>query len=83
MPQMAESQVLVIPFVERMPRPLMVENNRSMSWITDLLTGIPLRKRPSGGGLRLVLPVSSLHLVFSVFYTWFSPASVSGETISR
>ena len=41
---MAETQVStrkMVPFEERMPRPPLVENNRSMAWITDLIAGVP------------------------------------------
>jgi hypothetical protein len=43
---MAEAPATMIPVVERMPRPPMVEEHRSMSWITDRLAGIPQRKTP-------------------------------------
>jgi hypothetical protein len=37
---MAESQARLITFVERVPRPPLVEQFRSMSWITDRLAGM-------------------------------------------
>ena len=43
---MAKAQARMVPFVERLPRPPLVEQLRSMSWITDRLAGIPLRKTP-------------------------------------
>ena len=46
---MAETQVStqkMVPFEERLPRPPLVENNRSMAWITDLIAGVPDRKTP-------------------------------------
>jgi len=39
---MAEAHATMIPFVERMPRPPMVEQHRTKSWITDRLAEIPL-----------------------------------------
>ena len=44
---MAETHApATVPFEERMPRPPMVLNNRSMSWITNLIAGIPEQKTP-------------------------------------
>jgi hypothetical protein len=43
---MAESQARMIAFVERMPSPPLVEQFRSMSWMTDRLADIPQRKTP-------------------------------------
>jgi hypothetical protein len=47
---MAEAPATMIPFVERMPRPPLVENHRSMSWISARLADIPREKTPFGGG---------------------------------
>jgi hypothetical protein len=43
---MAESEARMVHFVERMPRPPLVEQHRSMSWISDRLADIAPRKTP-------------------------------------
>jgi Ni/Fe-hydrogenase subunit HybB-like protein len=43
---MAEPNATMTPFIQRMPRPPLVENNRSMHWITNLIAGAVEQKTP-------------------------------------
>ena len=69
---MAETQVSapkMVPFVERMPRPPYVENNRSMAWITDLIAGVPERKTPLWWFIAIGITGSIAAFgVFCIFY---------------
>src|ERR1700740_376894 len=82
---MAESQARLIAFVERMPRPPLVEQFRSMSWITDRLAGIPQRKTPLWWWFeRFAIIALSLHRDFvpsswGMYYpTWVDVSTYVG-----
>ncbi|MBV9874030.1 MAG: polysulfide reductase NrfD [Verrucomicrobia bacterium] len=82
---MAETQVSapkMVPFVERMPRPPLVENNRSMAWITDLIAGVPERKTPLWWFIAIAITGSiSAFGVFCIFYLLFTGVGVWGNNI--
>ena len=80
---MAETRATMIPFVERMPRPPMVEEHRSMSWITDRLAGIPLGQTPVWWWCTIAVTGRWPLLVSSVSFICFSPEWASGEIISQ
>ena len=82
---MAETQVSapkMVPFVERMPRPPLVENNRSMAWITDLIAGVPERKTPLWWFIAIGITGSIAAFgVFCIFYLLFTGVGVWGNDI--
>ena len=82
---MAETQVSapkMVPFVERMPRPPLVENNRSMAWITDLIAGVPERKTPLWWFIAISITGSVAAFgVFCIFYLLFTGVGVWGNNI--
>ena len=43
---MADTEAKMVPFVERMPRPPLVESSRSMASVTNLIAGGVERKTP-------------------------------------
>jgi Ni/Fe-hydrogenase subunit HybB-like protein len=79
---MAEPPATMIPFVERMPRPPMVEEHRSMSWITDRLAGIPQRKTPLWWWCSVAVTGSLASFgVFCILYLLFTGVGVWGNNI--
>jgi hypothetical protein len=79
---MAEPPATMIPFVERMPRPPMVEKHRSMSWITDRLAGIPQRGTPLWWSCAVALVGSLASFgVFCILYLLFTGVGVWGNNI--
>jgi Ni/Fe-hydrogenase subunit HybB-like protein len=82
---MAETQVSppkMVPFVERMPRPPLVENNRSMAWITDLIAGVPESKTPRWWFIAIAITGSIAAFgVFCIFYLLFTGVGVWGNNI--
>jgi Ni/Fe-hydrogenase subunit HybB-like protein len=82
---MAETQVSapkMVPFVERMPRPPYVENNRSMAWITDLIAGVPERKTPLWWFIAIGITGSLAAFgVSCIFYLLFTGVGVWGNDI--
>ena len=82
---MAETQVSapkMVPFVERMPRPPYVENNRSMAWITDLIAGVPESKTPLWWFIAIGITGSIAAFgVFCIFYLLFTGVGVWGNDI--
>jgi Ni/Fe-hydrogenase subunit HybB-like protein len=82
---MAETQVSapkMVPFVERMPRPPLVENNRSMAWITDLIAGVPEGKTPLWWFIAIAITGSIAAFgVFCIFYLLFTGVGVWGNNI--
>jgi molybdopterin-containing oxidoreductase family membrane subunit len=82
---MAETQVSapkMVPFVERMPRPPLVENNRSMAWLTDLIAGVPERKTPLWWFIAIAITGSIAAFgVFCIFYLLFTGVGVWGNNI--
>jgi Ni/Fe-hydrogenase subunit HybB-like protein len=82
---MAETQVSapqMVPFEERMPRPPLVENNRSMAWITDLIAGVPDRKTPLWWFISIAITGSIAAFgVFCILYLLFTGVGVWGNDI--
>jgi Ni/Fe-hydrogenase subunit HybB-like protein len=82
---MAETQVSapkMVPFVERMPRPPLVENNRSMAWITDLIAGVPESKTPLWWFIAIGITGSLAAFgVFCILYLLFTGVGVWGNNI--
>lgn len=79
---MAETRATMIPFVERMPRPPMVEEHRSMSWITDRLAGIPLGQTPVWWWCTIAVTGSLAAFgVFCILYLLFTGVGVWGNNI--
>jgi Ni/Fe-hydrogenase subunit HybB-like protein len=82
---MAETQVSapkMVPFVERMPRPPLVENNRSMAWITDLIAGVPESKTPLWWFIAIGITGSIAAFgVFCILYLLFTGVGVWGNNI--
>jgi Ni/Fe-hydrogenase subunit HybB-like protein len=79
---MAESQARMIAFVERMPRPPLVEQFRSMSWITDRLAGIPQRKTPLWWWCAIAISGSVASFgIFCILYLLFTGVGVWGNNI--
>jgi hypothetical protein len=79
---MAEAPATMIPFVERMPRPPMVERHRSMSWITERLAGIPQRKTPLWWWCSIAITGSLASFgVFCILYLLFTGVGVWGNNI--
>ena len=82
---MAETQVSapkMVPFVERMPRPPLVENNRSMAWLTDLIAGVPESKTPLWWFIAISITGSIAAFgVFCIIYLLFTGVGVWGNNI--
>src|SRR5215469_11162586 len=73
---------VVIPCAEAMPRPAMVENNRSMHWITSLLAGIPERRAPRWWwGAIAVTGSFATFGVFCIIYLLWTGVGVWGNNI--
>jgi len=80
---MAETQApATVPFEERMPRPPMVLNNRSMSWITNLIAGIPEQKTPLWWYITIAITGSFAGFgVLCILYLLFTGVGVWGNNI--
>jgi Ni/Fe-hydrogenase subunit HybB-like protein len=80
---MAETQApATVPFEERMPRPPMVLNNRSMSWITNLIAGIPEQKTPLWWYITIGITGSIAGFgVLCILYLLFTGVGVWGNNI--
>lgn len=80
---MAETQApATVPFEERMPRPPMVLNNRSMSWITNLIAGIPEQKTPLWWYITIAITGSVAGFgVLCILYLLFTGVGVWGNNI--
>jgi Ni/Fe-hydrogenase subunit HybB-like protein len=80
---MAETHTAAtVPFEERMPRPPMVLNNRSMSWITNLIAGIPEQKTPLWWYITIAITGSFAAFgVFCILYLLFTGVGVWGNNI--
>lgn len=82
MAELAESAASTVPFEERMPRPPLVENNRSMPWISDLICGIVERKTPRWWYVSIAITGSIAAFgVFCIFYLLFTGVGVWGNNI--
>ncbi|HEY0792161.1 MAG TPA: hypothetical protein VGD78_13945, partial [Chthoniobacterales bacterium] len=74
---MAEPALSTVAFEERMPRPPLVENHRSMAWITDLICGIPESKTPRWWYITIAITGSIAGFgVFCLFYLLFTGVGV-------
>ncbi len=80
---MAETHApATVPFEERLPRPPMVLNNRSMSWITNLIAGIPEQKTPLWWYITIAITGSIAAFgVFCILYLLFTGVGVWGNNI--
>ncbi len=80
---MAETHTAAtVPFEERMPRPPMVLNNRSMSWITNLIAGIPEQKTPLWWYITIAITGSFAAFgVSCILYLLFTGVGVWGNNI--
>jgi molybdopterin-containing oxidoreductase family membrane subunit len=80
---MAETHApATVPFEERMPRPPMVLNNRSMSWITNLIAGIPEQKTPLWWYITIAITGSFAGFgVLCILYLLFTGVGVWGNNI--
>jgi Ni/Fe-hydrogenase subunit HybB-like protein len=80
---MAEIQApATVPFEERMPRAPMVLNNRSMSWITNLIAGIPEQKTPLWWYITIAITGSVAGFgVLCILYLLFTGVGVWGNNI--
>lgn len=82
---MAETQVSapeMVPFEERMPRPPLVQNHRSMAWITDLIAGASERKTPLWWFISIAITGSIAAFgVFCILYLLFTGVGVWGNDI--
>ena len=80
---MAETHApATVPFEETMPRPPMVLNNRSMSWITNLIAGIPEQKTPLWWYITIGITGSIAGFgVFCILYLLFTGVGVWGNNI--
>jgi Ni/Fe-hydrogenase subunit HybB-like protein len=80
---MAETHApATVPFEERMPRPPMVLNNRSMSWITNLIAGIPEQKTPLWWYITIAITGSVAGFgVLCILYLLFTGVGVWGNNI--
>ncbi len=82
---MAETQVSapeMVPFEERMPRPPLVENNRSMAWLTDLIAGVPESKTPLWWFIAIAITGSIATFgVLCILYLLFTGVGVWGNNI--
>ncbi|MBV9490148.1 MAG: polysulfide reductase NrfD, partial [Verrucomicrobia bacterium] len=71
-----------VPFEERMPRPPLVENHRSMAWISDLICGIVESKTPKWWYITTAITGSFAAFgVFCIFYLLFTGVGVWGNNI--
>jgi Ni/Fe-hydrogenase subunit HybB-like protein len=76
---MSDSHVPSTAFVERMPRPPLVENNRSMSWISNLICGIVEMKTPLWWWVATSISGSIAGFgVFCILYLLFTGVGVWG-----
>jgi Ni/Fe-hydrogenase subunit HybB-like protein len=80
---MAETHApATVPFEDRMPRPPMVLNNRSMSWITNLIAGIPEQKTPLWWYITIGITGSLAGFgVLCILYLLFTGVGVWGNNI--
>jgi Ni/Fe-hydrogenase subunit HybB-like protein len=80
---MAETHApATVPFEDRMPRPPMVSNNRSMSWITNLIAGIPEQKTPLWWYITIGITGSLAGFgVLCILYLLFTGVGVWGNNI--
>jgi molybdopterin-containing oxidoreductase family membrane subunit len=80
---MAETDApATVPFEERMPREPMVLNNRPMSWITNLIAGIPEQKTPMWWFITTAITGSIAAFgVFCILYLLFTGVGVWGNNI--
>ena len=79
---MAETEAKMVPFVERMPRPPLVEKNRSMASVTDLIAGGVERKTPLWWWIAISITGSFAAFgVFCIFYLLFTGVGVWGNNI--
>jgi Ni/Fe-hydrogenase subunit HybB-like protein len=80
---MAETHApATVPFEERMPRPPMVLNNRSMAWITNLIAGIPEQKTPLWWYITIAITGSIAGFgVLCILYLLFTGVGVWGNNI--
>jgi len=79
---MADTEAKMVPFVERMPRPPLVEKNRSMASVTDLIAGGVERKTPLWWWIAISISGSFAAFgVFCIFYLLFTGVGVWGNNI--
>src|ERR1700704_5993423 len=80
---MAETHApATVPFEERLPRPPMVLNNRSMSWITNLISGIVENKAPMWWWVSIVVTGSFAGFgVCCICYLLFTGVGVWGNNV--
>jgi len=79
---MADTEAKMVPFVERMPRPPLVEKNRSMASVTDLIAGGVERKTPLWWWIAISITGSFAAFgVFCIFYLLFTGVGVWGNNI--
>ncbi|MGA8659326.1 MAG: NrfD/PsrC family molybdoenzyme membrane anchor subunit [Chthoniobacterales bacterium] len=79
---MADAEAKLVPFVERMPRPPLVENNRSMASVTNLIAGGVERKTPLWWWIAISITGSFATFgVFCIFYLLFTGVGVWGNNI--
>ncbi len=79
---MAESQATTIPLMERMPRPPLVEGNRSMHGITTLLSGIPENRAPRWWWCAIAVTGSLAAFgTFCIIYLLWTGVGVWGNNI--
>ena len=79
---MADTEAKMVPFVERMPRPPLVEKDRSMASVTDLIAGGVERKTPLWWWIAISITGSFAAFgVFCIFYLLFTGVGVWGNNI--
>ena len=79
---MADTEAKMVPFVERMPRPPLVESNRSMASVTNLIAGGVERKTPLWWWIAISITGSFAAFgVFCIFYLLFTGVGVWGNNI--
>ena len=79
---MADTEAKMVPIVERMPRPPLVEKNRSMASVTDLIAGGVERKTPLWWWIAISITGSFAAFgVFCIFYLLFTGVGVWGNNI--
>jgi len=79
---MADTEAKMVPFVERMPRPPLVEKDRSMASVTDLIAGGVERKTPLWWWIAISVTGSFATFgVFCIFYLLFTGVGVWGNNI--
>ena len=79
---MRDTEAKMVPFVERMPRPPLVEKNRSMASVTDLIAGGVERKTPLWWWIAISITGSFAAFgVFCIFYLLFTGVGVWGNNI--